>query len=219
VGLSISDPLEISDFSTKKVLLDSVEIYKTAALQSSPEWHSLQLQQKQALLHQKTTLLKNLPTVNADLYYGWDTNPPLSKKNNGLQGMLRISLPLWHWGVQKMDYQIAGLRLRQIEQTQIKLRKQILQKVINAYNEARLQQTQILAMTEGKNEAEQAVKMARLGYKEGSITNLELINTQKIFTRAKIEHLAALYNFYIAKAGLLRSTGMLREDLTSWIWK
>ncbi len=218
VGLSISDSLKISDFSTQEVPLDSLPFYKKNALQNSPEWQALQLEEKQALIQRQTALLKNLPTVDASLYYGWDNNPPLSKSNNGWQGMINISLPLWHWGAQKAEYQIAGLRVQQIEQTREKLKKQILQLVINAYHEARLQQTQISAMAEGKNEAEQAVKMARLGYKEGSITNLELINTQKIFTRSQIEHLAAWYNFYIARTALMRGAGMLTDDL-KWIEK
>lgn len=218
VGFSISDSLKIRDFSTQEVPLDSLPIYKKNALQNSPEWQALQLEKKQALLQRQTALLSNLPAIDANLYYGWDANPPLSQKNNGWQAMLNISLPLWRWGAQKADYEIAGLRVHQIEQVQKKLEKQILQKVINTYNEARLQQAQISTMTEGKNEAEQAVRMAKIGYQEGSVTNLELINTQKIFTRSRIEHLAAFYNFYTAKAALLRSAGMLTEDL-AWIQK
>ncbi len=218
VGLHLSDSLKITDFPPQEVRLDSLTFYETAALQNSPEWQALQLEKKQALLQRQTSLLNNLPAVDANLYYGWDANPPLSKKNNGWQAMLNISLPLWRWGAQKADYQIAGLRIQQIEQMQIKLKKQILQQVINSYNEAHLQQAQIIAMAESKKEAEQAVEMAKIGYQEGSVTNLELINTQKIFTRSQIEYLAAWYNFYIAKAVLLRSAGMLTEDL-AWIQK
>lgn len=216
VGFSLSDSLKIKDFRPQKSHIDNLNIYKKAALQNNPEWQALQFEYKQASVQRQTMLFKNLPSAEANLFYGWDANPPLSRNNNGWQAMLTVSMPLWHWGAQKADYQIATLHLNQIEQTQSKIKKQILQQVINAYHEARLQQAQIEAMREGKSEAGQAVKMARIGYREGSITNLELINTQKIFTRAQIGYLAAWYNFYTAKASLLRNAGMLTEDL-GWI--
>ncbi len=216
VGLAIGDSLKLKIFSPHQVALDSLSYYQRQALKNNPKWQALELKYKQALLQRQTALLRNLPVVAADFYYGWDTTPPLSKNNHGWQAMLNISLPLWHWGAQSADYRIAGLQLQQIEQTRAKLKKQILQQVINAYHDVMVQKDQIEAMTESKSEAAQAVKMARIGYQEGSVTNLELINTQKLFTRSKVEYLAAWYNFYIAKATLLHSAGLLKEDL-SWI--
>jgi outer membrane protein TolC len=58
--------------------------------------------------------------------------------------------------------------------------------------------------------------MALTGYKEGTITNLDLTNTQKLYTQTEMEYLKALYNFYIAKVNLFKSIGKLKEDL-SWL--
>ena len=71
-------------------------------------------------------------------------------------------------------------------------------------------------MEESISEAALAVKMAGVGYKEGTITNLDLINTQKLYTQTKMEYLKALYNFYLAKVNLFKSIGELKEDL-SWV--
>ncbi|NOX87590.1 MAG: TolC family protein [Calditrichaeota bacterium] len=216
VGLAITDSLKITDFPPQKVVLNSLQHYEKNALQHRPEWQAIKLTERGLVLRRQTAVLRNMPTVEADIYYGWDSNPPLTKRNRGWQGLVNISLPLWSWGAQKADYRIAALKLKQLRQKQQKLKKQILQEIINAYHEAQLQREQIKTMEESKSEAAQAVKMAKIGYQEGSITNLELINTQKLYTRTQVEYLAAFYNFYIAKAALLRAVGLLKEDL-SWI--
>ena len=108
-----------------------------------------------------------------------------------------------------------------LTKTQTKLKKsrlqsKILREIENNYYEAKLQKEQISAMKESISEAKLAVKMARIGYKEGTITNLDLINTQKLYTQTKMEYLKAVYNFYRAKVNLFKSTGKLKEDL-SWL--
>ncbi len=216
VGLPLSDSLTVKEFPPRKVTLKALPRYEKAALENSPEWRALKLEEQKILLQRQMALLKNLPTIDAYLYYGWDANPPLTRDNNGWQAMLNFRLPLWHWGAQKKEYQIAGLHREQIKQLQTKVRKQILRQVVNAYHQAQLQQDQIAAMAESKSEAAEAAKMAQIGYREGSLTNLELINTQKLLTRSQIEYLAAWYNFYIAKATLLRRVGLLEENL-QWI--
>ena len=71
-------------------------------------------------------------------------------------------------------------------------------------------------MSKSKTEAEDAVQMAKIGYQEGTVTNLEVVNSQKLLTQTNIQYLKALYNFYIYKARLYRSIGALEEEFT-WL--
>lgn len=216
IGLSFPDSLALTGFSVSKVFLDSLSVYQKSSWQNRPDWKLLENNQKLNRLRENTTFLKHLPILKGNLYYGWDVVEQPDRNNLGFQAAVTMSLPLWHWGSISADNQIAQIKTMQNNYISKKLRTQIMREIENAYNEAKLQKEQITAMLESKTESQLAVEMAKVGYQEGTITNLELINTQKLYTQSQMEYLKALYNFYLAKVSLFKSVGRLKEDM-SWI--
>jgi len=216
VGIPISDSLSISDFTARQTTLDSLSNYLKLALVNRPEIKILQLQGHQYVNVKRFTYLKHFPSVNLTAYYGWDTNDRLQALDRGWQINVNLQMPLWHWGRLHFDRQISSLRYRQTQVLEKQLRKQIVQQVTNTYNECRIQLQQMKAMRESVADAKEAVRMARLGYKAGTVTNLDVINTQKLFTETKVNYLLSIYNFYIARARLYRNMGRLTEDF-SWL--
>jgi outer membrane protein len=215
-GIDLKEQITLKQFESAKVVLKSEDFYKQAAWQNRPDWKLVQ--QESELSSAKTSLafMKHFPVVSGNLYYGWDVSGRPDKQNLGFQAVVSASLPLWHWGAISADKQIAEIEHKQINFRTRRLKMQILQEIENNYNEAKLQKEQIAAMKESISEAKLAVKMALTGYKEGTITNLDLTNTQKLYTQTEMEYLKALYNFYIAKVNLFKSIGKLKEDL-SWL--
>jgi len=71
-------------------------------------------------------------------------------------------------------------------------------------------------MKESKKVAAEALKMARTGYQQGVYTNLELLNTQKLYLKSELSYSNAVYDFYIAKVRLFKSIGKLQDNL-SWL--
>jgi outer membrane protein TolC len=215
-GIDLKEQIKLKQFESAKVVLKSEDFYKQAAWQNRPDWKLVQ--QESELSSAKTSLafMKHFPVVSGNLYYGWDVSGRPDKQNLGFQAVVSASLPLWHWGAISADKQIAEIEHKQINFRTRRLKMQILQEIENNYNEAKLQKEQISAMKESISEAKLAVKMALTGYKEGTITNLDLTNTQKLYTQTEMEYLKALYNFYIAKVNLFKSIGKLKEDL-SWL--
>lgn len=217
-GIKWDEKLDIQEFHVSEVKLNSLIFYKSAAWENRPDWQIIKKQKQLMKLNASAAFMKHLPTISGNLYYGWDTINSLDKNNIGFQAVITASIPLWHWGSVSAQHQIAEIKYRQTDYRMIRLKLRILQEIENSYNEAKLQKEQISAMQESISEAKLAVKMARVGYKEGTITNLELINTLKLYTQSEMEYLKALYNFYQAKAALFKSIGKLKEDL-SWIEK
>lgn len=216
IGMPATDSLAIRDFGGYAIRLDSLSVYLNQALTNRPELKALQVESRRALSQSRTALLGYLPTAGIGAYYGWDTNDPPRRDNLGWQFYLNLRLPLWHWGRQFQDYQVAGLRYRANEFQRQKTQSQITQEVINAYNEARVQMQQLQAMQESKIQAAEAVRMSKLGYQEGSVTYLEVINAQNLLIQTNVGYLRSLYDFWAAKARLYRSMGRLEENL-QWL--
>lgn len=216
IGLSFNDSFNIRDFKINTVKLKNLKTYINYIWQNRPDWQILKLDKELSDTKKTTAFMKNLPNISANLFYGWDVNGTLNNNNLGLQAVVSLSMPLWHWGGVKAGYQIAEIQQEQINLAMKKLTFKIQHQITDSYNEAKLQKEQIAAMLESISEAKTAVKMAKLGYTEGTITNLEFINTQKLLLQSEMEYQKALYNFYSAKAALFKNLGRLKEDL-SWL--
>ncbi len=215
-GLAIQDSLDLANILFTTVHLDSLPVYLQSALENRPEIKAAELEKKRYADQTRLIRLQHLPSANAGVYYGWDTVDPFQSTNKGWQVYLTLSMPLWHWGRIHREQQIASIHYQQTEALTNRLQKQIKQQVINFYQECRIQMQQMQAMQESERDATEAVRMAKIGYQEGTITNLDVINTQKLLTETQVKYYQALYALYVAKAGLYRSIGKLKEDF-SWL--
>ena len=216
VNLPMEEKITITEFPYSKIHLDSVEQYKLVATSNNLELKMLQIDLTRFRIQKTSALLQHLPVANVGFLYGWDTNDLLRGNTRGWQAYLSLSLPLWQWGGLAVNHQIAELQYRQT-QTQIdQLKRQIYQQVQVAYNECVIQKQQMEAMEQSREAAREAMKMAQIGYREGTLTNLDLINTQKLLTETQINYSNALYDFYIAKAQLFLTIGKMKEDF-EWV--
>jgi len=216
VGLKLNNKLTLKPFDISRVILDSLSHYMNEAWHNRPDWQILNKELELSKIKKSQAFMNHLPTISGNIYYGWDATSKLRKNNLGLQAVVSASVPLRHWGAISAEHQIAEIKTQQVDYRIYRLKLKILREIETNYNEALLQKEQITAIKESISEAKLAVKMANTGYKEGIITNLDLINTQKLYTQTEVEYLKALYNFYLAKVNLFKSIGKLKEDL-SWI--
>jgi len=215
-GFAIYDSLDLANISFTTVHLDSLPVYLQSALVNRPEIKVAELEKKRYADQTRLIRLQHLPSANAGVYYGWDTVAHFQSTNKGWQVYLTLSMPLLHWGRIHQEQQIASIHYQQTEALTNRLQKQIKQQVINSYQECRIQMQQMQAMQESERDATEAVRMAKIGYQEGTITNLDVINTQKLLTETQVKYYQSLYAFYVAKAKLYRSIGKLGEDF-SWL--
>jgi outer membrane protein len=216
IGTSIVDSLSLQDFSAQDTNLDSLTYYLTLAKENRPELKAVELDYNRAMIERGAALWGRLPAIKVGAYYGWDTVDPIKSDNLGWQFYANLRLPIWHWGRYTIDRRIAGVHLAQAEYSREKTQAQVAREVISAYGDCQLMKKQIGVMRVSKKQAADAVVMAQYGYKEGTVTNLEVINIQNLLIESTIGYLQALYDYYAAKARLYRSIGKLREDM-SWL--
>jgi outer membrane protein len=216
IGNPIGDSLSLKGFSTQDTSLNSLSAYLTFAQENRPELKAVDLDYRRAKIEKGVALWGRLPSVNIGAYYGWDTFDPVKSGNLGWQFYANLRLPIWHWGRYAIDRKIAGVHISQAEFSREKTKAIVSQEVISVYGDCLIQKKQIGVMQESQKQSEDAVLMAQYGYKEGTVTNLDVVNTQNLLTQSTIGYLQALYDFYTAKARLYRSIGLLREDM-SWL--
>ncbi len=216
INLPVDREIEVSDFPVKTIHLDSLPQYYQLALANNLSLKMLETDLSRFQIEKTAVMLRHLPAAIAGFNYGWDTNERLQRNDRGWQVYISLSLPLWQWGEIRADRQIADLKYRQTRTAIGQLYKNIFLQVQSAYNDCLIQQQQKKAMGESRDAAEQAVKMAQVGYREGTITNLDLINTQKLLTETQINYSNAIYDFYIAKAQLYLVIGKMKEDF-EWV--
>ena len=61
--------------------------------------------------------------------------------------------------------------------------------------------------------AEEALRLANLTYEEGASTQLDVLTSHLALTRARLNHVSALYEFQMARYNLRRVTGILKGVL------
>jgi outer membrane protein len=216
LNLPMEENIIIEEFPYHKIHLDSLDQYQQVAMNNNLELKILKMDLTRFQIQKTSALLQHLPTANVGFLYGWDTNDLLRGNSSGWQAYFNLSIPLWQWGGLVVNHQIAELQYRQTQTQMEQLQKQIYQQVQIAYNECVIQRQQMEAMEQSKNAAQEAMKMARIGYQEGTLTNLDLINTQKLLTETQINYTNALYDFYIAKAQLFLVIGKMKENF-EWV--
>lgn len=216
VNFPVEAQMIIRDFPYRKINLDSLDRYQQIATENNLELKMLKMDLARFRLQKTSALLQHLPAANVGFLYGWDTNDLFRGNTRGWQAYINLSIPLWQWGGLAVNHQIAELQYRQTQLRIDRLQKQIYQRVQVAYNECIIQKQQMEAMEQSRDAAREAMKMAEVGYREGTLTNLDLINTQKLLTETQINYSNALYDFYIAKAQLFLTIGKLKEDF-EWV--
>ena len=117
------------------------------------------------------------------------------------------------------DSGASRARVRQAKQTREKLaeteaqlRDGITLQVGEAYlsmNEANARRSSTAAILA---EAEEAVRMAETGYKEGVTTNLDVIDAQNGLSMARLNNAQAKFDYEVAKARLLNAVGAEDES-------
>ena len=215
-GLAIEDSLSIQGFPYQTIHLNTLADYLNTATENRPELQILQLESRRFRSEKQAAFMQQFPSANAGIYYGWDTIGPFRSNNRGWQVFINLRLPLWDWGRLQLDRRIASIQYGQNETLRRKMQQQIAQEVMDAFTECEIQQQRMQVMQESQVEAAEAVRMARLGYQEGTITSLDVIDTQKLLTETRLQYLQALYDFYSDKARLYRNVGKLEEDFT-WL--
>ena len=121
---------------------------------------------------------------------------------------LRMPLPLWYRRQGEIEASL-GAKDR-VEAERIGVRNELIKTVTELAQEVRTDQEQIEVFEKGLlKEAEEALRIARISFRQGAAGLLELIDSQRVYRQMQLEYTEARAALSVALARLERWTGAL----------
>ncbi|MCF7824925.1 MAG: TolC family protein [Candidatus Marinimicrobia bacterium] len=118
-----------------------------------------------------------------------------------------LSYNLFNGGVRYSKVRQAKIAQRQVEYGYDALKDAILLDVEQAYLRLMEAEKNILSQQKTVGQAEEAARLAKIQYREGTITNLQANQVQINMTAAKANYLQALFNYTLAEASIRKAVG------------
>ena len=178
------------------------------ALKQKEELKIIQLQRDILQNSLKLTRVKNLPSLylrggyeyskGADDGFEWERDWNLS---------LVLSFSLFDGGEVKAQLIRIQSELKEIELSLKSLEQAVALQVKDAFHRLKTAEQSIYAQRENVNQAKEALFLAELRYKNGTITNQEYLDAWLALERTKVGYLASLYEYNLSLAELERAMG------------
>jgi outer membrane protein TolC len=182
------------------------------SLQNRSELKQLRMEKQKVDNLLKITWAQYVPNFSLIANYSYQSDLFKLRKDNW-QDYYSISLGM-SWPIftgLKRSAQVGEMRvLRRIMDLNVRqLNDATRLEVESQYRAVRQEYENILMGEKNVESAREGARIAELSYKEGMITILELNSSYNELTRAKVNHLQALYNYNIAIAELEKLTGVV----------
>ncbi|UCB51961.1 MAG: TolC family protein [Candidatus Zixiibacteriota bacterium] len=120
---------------------------------------------------------------------------------------LALSFPLFDGFLTRSRVKQAESDLKQLDITERQIRDLIRLEISQAVSDLSLALENILSQEENVKQAKEALRIARVQYQKGMLTNLELMDTEFALTVAETNHLQAQSDYLIATARLEKAMG------------
>ncbi len=170
------------------------------------------MEQKQRLA--LSSMLPNVALIGAYSFSNPNMFNGFSKSFSGAFSVgAMISIPIWHWGGNYNKYrasktQTAIARL-EVENARDLIDLQVKQAVFKAREAVKTYQ-----MTEtNMAKADENLRQARLGFKEGVMTTDNVMEAQTAWLKASSERIDAMIDVHLCDVYLAKSLGLLTEEL------
>ena len=211
MGIDLAVTLElndrVNDGSEIPPLLD--EALKSA-IEGRPDLRAQQKREMVAGLTVKSIAAERLPSIGAAGDYG--------VIGNGSDNMLptrsigvSLRVPIFDGGRRAARIAESGVLQRQERLRAADLAKQVQLEVRLSYNNLNSAREQIATAKQGLTLSENELAQAQRRFEAGVANSLELTDAQTRLSRARDNHLAALYQFNLARIDLAAATGTIQE--------
>ncbi|MBI5779792.1 MAG: TolC family protein [Planctomycetes bacterium] len=117
------------------------------------------------------------------------------------------SIPVFEWGRIKARIRQEESLLKQAEIAEMDIRERIKLEVRQSVSSVKDSVVLIETQTENIKQAEEGLRLAEIGYKNGVNTQLEVLDTQMALDTASKNYVQSLYQYNLAKANLDLVTG------------
>lgn len=215
-GISINDPLVLTDSLGGQEASIAMNDALTLALQKRPELLASKLRLEAARFQYKSARAAYMPSVNAAAGYDWrnsstSTLPAPDWDNPGWNIGASLSIPLFQGGAVHAGVLQADAALKQseasLEATTLKVTQEVQQDFLQEIEA--LERISATAVLEAQ--AAESMRMSQERYRTGVATSLEITDAEITLSNARISHVQAHFDYRVAHAKLLLSIGALHE--------
>ena len=209
LGIESDTELLLTDAMTYNPGQYDLDQLKVEALMNRAELQQMDLSKSLSSLNVNMARSDFLPMValsysysksgnDLDLYDDW---------NDSYMVAVGLSYDLFKGGTRYSKVRQAKIAQRQVEYGYDALKSAILFDVEQAYLRLQEAEKNILSQKKTVGQAEEASRLAKIQFREGTITNLQANQIQISMTAAKANYLQALFNYTLAEASIKKATG------------
>ena len=148
------------------------------------------------------------PTISATASNGWDDEDFPGVENESWQIGAKMSWNLIDSGVTKAQVRQAEADILSAKEQARQKQDAIQLEVRTAYLDVREAEKRIHTSQVSVEKAEEDLKIARVRYRAGVGTNLDVMDAQVALTTAKTNYVQSLYDYNTSKASLDRAMGL-----------
>jgi len=120
---------------------------------------------------------------------------------------LALSLPIFDGFLTRSKVRQAKSDLKQLDLTEKQIQDLIKLEISQSISDLNLAKENILSQQENVNQAKESIRIAKVQYEKGLLTNLELMDTEFALTVAETNYLQALSDYLVAKAKFEKAIG------------
>lgn len=198
--------IEIDKFDKKSVFKDR-DLQKLIALALQHRSEFRQSQGAIAAARHSIGLHKSsiLPTVTAVLDYGFQGERyRFTRDDDYWMGSLVFSWSLYRGGQDAAKKKQAIYQRKQLETQQMELENNIRLQVKEAYHNLEVAGKAVISTEDALKSRREVLSIVSKKYREGMVPQIEYMKARNDFTSAGINHIIAIYDYYIKEAQLER---------------
>ena len=124
-------------------------------------------------------------------------------------GAVQLSIPLFAGGSNRAGVQQAEVDLRKVQDTEQQVKNMIAAEVESAYYSLSDAREKLDSQNETIQQAEESVRLAELMYKEGTATQLDVLNAQLALQQARSNYTQYLLQYNVARDQLEKAVNQL----------
>lgn len=209
LGLPRSSLVTLKDTLTAEPMELSLEECLQNARDHRPDFAQAKAQIHKAEAGTALAKSQNLPQVNLKGDTDWNDShfPGLKNGNWGIS--IVASVNIFDSGLTKSMVKASEISTLKAQEKVTDLQDTILEEVNEAFLNLKEAEKRIAISQTVAQQAEEDYKIAGVRYEEGAGTNLDVIDAQQVLTKAKSDHVQALYDYNTDKAALRKAMGML----------
>ncbi len=211
LGFSSSQPLNLTgDFTTKNIY-ENEDSLVTEAYTMRPEIKLAQDAENSARLTKQVSALGDRPTISLDASYGLKNGffPDLDVLRGNWVAAVSANIPIFNGYRTDAKVEEAEANLKESTQEILSIERKIKAEVLSAYSDWKTNYEKLNRTKLQVKQAEDALSRAELQYRDGVITNLDLIDSETTLAEARLLYLQVIYKNVLSKYALDKVIGQV----------